>query len=390
MTAQIVAINGQNEYLEILEQAWQQHLAPRAENAPTVISTFAGCGGSSLGYSMAGFRELLAVEWDDNAVETFRLNFPGVPVYHNDIAKLSVDECLSLAGIQPGELDILDGSPPCQGFSTAGKRDMNDDRNQLFREYVRLLRGLKPKVFVMENVSGMIKGKMKLIFAEVMRELKASGYQVKCQLMNAMYFNVPQSRQRLIFIGVRDDIDIVPSHPKAECKPFTIREALPYIDYVNTNKSYNEQWVSSDTHCSPTIIKTVGNKNGGMIIYSPELQDNKLTQLYDIIPIGGSAESVTKKGINFNNMKKPDPERMMFSIPKTVTNRGAFSIVHPYQKRLLNIYELKRLHSIYDDYQIIGKFEQQWACIGNSVPPLFMRSIARHIRENILTPERIS
>ena len=159
---------------------------------------------------MAGYRELLAVEWDDNAVETFHLNFPDVPVYHGDIAKLSVEECMRLAGLTgPGELDVLDGSPPCQGFSTAGKRDFGDDRNQLFREYVRLLRGLRPKVFVMENVSGMVKGIMKLIFADIMRELKASGYIVSARLLNAMYFNVPQSRERMIFIGVRDDLGIV-------------------------------------------------------------------------------------------------------------------------------------------------------------------------------------
>ncbi len=83
-----------------------------AEVKPTVISTFAGCGGSSLGYQMAGFRELLAVEWDDNAVATFRLNFSEVPVYHGDIGSLTVEECCRLANVQPGELDVLDGSPP--------------------------------------------------------------------------------------------------------------------------------------------------------------------------------------------------------------------------------------------------------------------------------------
>ncbi len=111
-----------DDYPALLDEAWAQHLAPRAPNAPTVISTFAGCGGSSLGYSMAGFRELLAVEWEQNAADTFRLNFPHVPLYHGDIAKLSVEECLRLAGIKPGELDVFDDSPPCQGFSTVGKR----------------------------------------------------------------------------------------------------------------------------------------------------------------------------------------------------------------------------------------------------------------------------
>jgi DNA (cytosine-5)-methyltransferase 1 len=186
-----------------LEACWQEHLAPRAADAPTVVSLFAGCGGSSLGYSMAGFREILAVEWDEHAVETFKANFPDVPVWRGDIAELSVEECLRLTGLQPGELD---GFPPCQGFSTAGKRKMDDGRNQLFQEYVRLLRGLRPKVLVMENVSGMVKGKMKLIFVEILRELKASGYKVSARLMNAMYFGVPQSRERMIFIGVRKDL----------------------------------------------------------------------------------------------------------------------------------------------------------------------------------------
>jgi DNA (cytosine-5)-methyltransferase 1 len=194
------------DYPAHIEACWREHLAPREPDAPTVISLFAGCGGSSLGYSMAGFRELLAVEWDDHAVETFKLNFPGVPVWQGDIADLSVEECLRITGLEPGELDVLDGSPPCQGFSTAGKRKMDDGRNQLFREYVRLLRGLRPKVLVMENVSGMVKGRMKLIFAETLRELKASGYRVSAKLMNAMYFGVPQSRERLIFIGVREDL----------------------------------------------------------------------------------------------------------------------------------------------------------------------------------------
>jgi DNA (cytosine-5)-methyltransferase 1 len=139
-------------------------------------------------------------------VVTFKLNFPDVPVWHGDIAGLSLEECLRITRLQPGELDVLDGFPPCQGFSTAGKRKMDDGRNQLFREYVRLLRGLNPKMFVMENVSCMVKGKIKLIFAEIMWELKVSGYHVSARLMNAMYFGVPQSRQRMIFIGVREEL----------------------------------------------------------------------------------------------------------------------------------------------------------------------------------------
>lgn len=337
------------DYPAILDQAWQQHLAPRAADAPTVISTFAGCGGSSLGYSMAGFRELLAVEWDDNAVATFKLNFPDVSVYHGDIAKLSVEQVLQQTGLQLGRLDVFDGSPPCQGFSTAGKRDFGDDRNQLFREYVRLLRGLQPKVFVMENVSGMVKGKMKLIFAEILRELKASGYKVSARLLNAMYFNVPQSRERMIFVGVREDLGIGPSHPRAESGIFTVGNALyscPFTDGATASvKGHVPEMMK---RCKP----------------------------------GKSLGSSTKQE-KFFSWVKADWNKPCMTIQKSVTF-GGFSIWHPSEDRSLNGRELARLGSWPDEYTFVGNYENWVNRIGNSVPPLFMRSIANHIRREIL------
>jgi len=162
----------------------------------TVISIFAGCGGSSLGYKWAGFNELLAIDFDKNAVETFKLNFPDVPIWQQDITEIKSQEILDFCKIKKSELDILDGSPPCQGFSTAGKRQVNDNRNKLFESFVYLVNGLQPKVFVMENVSGMVKGKMRGMFIEITKELKKLNYQVKCKLMNSVYYNVSQSRER--------------------------------------------------------------------------------------------------------------------------------------------------------------------------------------------------
>jgi len=321
---------GKVDYPAILEQAWQEHLAPREANAPTVISTFAGCGGSSLGYSMAGYRELLAVEWDDNAVATFKLNFPDVSVYHGDICKLSVEECLNLAKIESGQLDVLDGSPPCQGFSTAGKRVMTDARNSLFREFIRLLRGLRPKVFVMENVSGLIKGKMKLVFAEIMREMKASGYKVSCKLLNAMYFQVPQSRQRLIWIGVRNDLAIEPSHPKAESKPISAGQALVGV---------------SDEGMPPPLSKRY-------ISIVPKIRQGECA---DDIVSGAGFQSCVRISEN-----KPSP-----TLPKMMTGSGYGSLLHPQENRALSIGECKRLGSFPDAFVFIGKYTFQGARIGN-------------------------
>lgn len=337
-------------YSSYLADYWQAHLADKLSFAPTVISTFAGAGGSSLGYSIAGYRELLAVEWDENAVETFKLNFHGVPVYHGDIAKLSVSECLKLAGIKAGELDVFDGSPPCQGFSTSGKRMIDDPRNQLFREYIRLLRGIQPKVFVMENVSGMIKGKMKLIFSEIMRELKASGYNVSARLLNAKWFGVPQSRERIIFIGVRSDLNIQPSHP------------LPTHDLITVRQAISDCNKEDDVFAKPMK----GEVAGMMRLCLP-----------------GKSLAQTFKTSKYFNWVKADWDKPVMTIPKSTTYSG-FTIWHPEENRCLTGIELKRLGGWPDEFKFIGSYINWVNRIGNSVPPPFMRAVAAYVKEKIL------
>jgi len=335
-------------YTDRLDALWASHLAPRQPNAPTVISTFAGCGGSSLGYSAAGFREVLAVEWDDNAVETFRLNFSDVPVHHGDIALLSVDEVLFRTGLRPGELSVFDGSPPCQGFSTAGKRMLDDPRNQLFRHYVRLLDGLRPQVFVMENVAGMVKGKMKLVFAEILRELKACGYRVSARLLNAMYFGVPQSRPRMIFVGVRDDLNVAPSHPAAERRIVNAREA--WVDVKNDEAE--RDW-----------LLEAGRKYA-------------MYAVWDELAFGDNTR--------FGDHYKIDPEKPLRTITKMAGNVSVKSVMHPWEKRRPTTAELQRASSFPDQYRFVGGFEMAAARIGNSVPPLLMHAVASHIRDAIL------
>jgi DNA (cytosine-5)-methyltransferase 1 len=242
-----------------------------------------------------------------------------------------------------GELDVLDGSPPCQGFSTAGKRQLDDPRNQLFREYVRLLRGLKPKVFVMENVSGMVKGVMKLVFVEILRELKASGYKVSAKLLNAMYFNVPQSRQRMIFVGVREDLGIEPSHPEAESVPVTVKEAI-----------------------------------GKVLFSKKDLHDIELTPLYKEYWYKAGQGGVVGK---LNQNRRMSENLPCKTLQKGEGNGGAY---HPTECRSFSERELARMASFPDGFIFIGGRKNSKNRIGNSVPPLFMRSIANHVRTEIL------
>jgi DNA (cytosine-5)-methyltransferase 1 len=313
----------------------------------TVISTFAGCGGSSLGYKWAGFKELLAIEWDNNAVETFKLNFPEVPVWQKDIAECYGNDILEFCNIQKGELDILDGSPPCQGFSTAGKRNINDNRNDLFKEFVRLIKELNPKIFVMENVSGMAKGSYKGKFNEILKDLKSLDYNVKVKLMNSKWYEVPQSRERLIFIGIRKNLNKEPVYPEPINKIITFYEA--------TKNCENRE-------PTPKITKSIIN-------YIPLLKQ------------GQTLADITGKGFQtfriYNNKVCP-------TITKFKAGIGFGMLIHPLENRVLNISEMKKCSSFPDEFIFIGKWINVKERIGNAVMPKFMYHIAKTLKNEIL------
>lgn len=225
-------------------------IAALPSNGLTVASTFSGCGGSSLGYRMAGYRVLWANEFVPAARDTYRANAaPYTHLNDQDIRTVTPADLLDQAGISAGELDILDGSPPCASFSTAGKReagwgkskkysDTEQRTDDLFYEYARLLRGVQPKVFVAENVSGLVKGTAKGYFLRILAELRGCGYQVSAKLLDAQWLGVPQMRQRLIFVGVRNDLGQQPVHPTPLPYRYTVAEALPHILSYGTMPPY--------------------------------------------------------------------------------------------------------------------------------------------------------
>ena len=292
---------------------------------PTVISTFAGCGGSSLGYKWAGFEELLAIEWDDNAVETFKLNFPDVPIWKRDIREVTGKEILDFKWLKPGELDVLDGSPPCQGFSVIGKRDVSDDRNDLTLEFIQLINELQPKVFVMENVAGMVGGKMKGRFKEIMIALKETGYNIECTLMNSKYYDVAQSRKRLIWIGCRDKS---PIFPEPQSEPKCLSDVLPNIVEQNRGQ-YDKTWKTAQVPCyTITTLRGTGDITAGFtgLLFK------------------------TKDGI----VRQP------------------------------TIKEAQLVSSFPEDFVFTGNINEQWKRIGNAVMPKFMEHIAKTIKTKIL------
>lgn len=330
-------------------------------NGFNAISTFSGCGGSSLGYRMAGFKVLWASEFIDAARECYNANKAEYTIVDGrDVRNVKPEDILAAISMKQGDLDLFDGSPPCASFSTAGKRESGwgevkkySDKAQrtddLFFEFARLVRGVQPKVFVAENVSGLVKGTAKGYFLEILKELKGCGYMVSCKVLDAQWLGVPQARQRTIFIGVRNDLGIEPAHPRPLEYRYSVKDAIPWIE----GKVRNPFPLETETKFPPCI-------------------ENE----YDNFKVGESSQK-------YFSLVKPSLSRPC----PTVTQKAgtpAAGVVHPLEKRKFSIGEIKRICGFPDDFILTGSYAQKWERCGRAVPPIMMAHIAATIRDSIL------
>jgi DNA (cytosine-5)-methyltransferase 1 len=361
-------------------------------NGYNAISTFSGCGGSSLGYKMAGFKVLWANEFIPAAQDTYRANHPGTILDTRDIRQVSGDDILNAIGLQRGQLDLFDGSPPCASFSTSGKReagwgavkDYSDTKQRtddLFFEYARLIREIQPKVFVAENVSGLVKGTAKGYFKLILQELKDSGYRVDARLLDAQWLGVPQQRQRLIFIGVRNDLSAQPVHPSPLPYRYSLREALPWI--IKTHVGIGASERDRKRLSSLPAVTVMSEGYGGSPFHQYEVEAETDISRY---AIGDEWDNVKPgcKSDKYMSLLKCDVNRPSFTITAESGNTGAAGPVHPTEKRKFSISELRRVGGFPDDFILTGTYAQQWERIGRAVPPVMMQHIAAAIRDKVL------
>jgi DNA (cytosine-5)-methyltransferase 1 len=209
----------------------------------TCVSLFSGAGGSCTGLRRAGFQTLYANEFVPPAAETYAANWPDTVLDRRDVRRVSAADILAAVGRQAGAIDLLEGSPPCASFSAAGKRQAlwgqahryNKAANiwqrtdDLFDEYLRLLEGLRPKTFWLENVVGLLHGASKGIYAALLDSLRALGYAVEARIIAAEWLGVPQERTRLVCVGVRRDLGRDPAFPSPLPYRYSLRDALPHV-----------------------------------------------------------------------------------------------------------------------------------------------------------------
>jgi DNA (cytosine-5)-methyltransferase 1 len=397
---------------------------------PVIIDLFSGCGGLSKGFEMAGFKTIGFVENWEPAIKNFKHNFPRSKLLGKDITKLSDDDIRTI-GSENGKIIGIIGGPPCQGFSTQGKRDSNDPRNSLFMDFVRFVKILRPKFFVMENVKGILctKTNNKTPVVEIIiREFEKIGYKAEYKILLAADFGVPQLRERVIFLGNcvgKNNAYPEPTHfknpqknllLKKQKKWITVHDAIGNLPPIKDGNESNEiktalkttniwqQWVqryiSWENYLKSTSFSSP-IKSSIVKLYNHQTKKQRKIDLErgKYIPEGRHIRSITPCGLKNDifpdedlylkegEMKKQRYWRLDRSRPSetVITDWSNMRAkIHYEQLRPPSVREVARLQSFQDDFIFIGKIEDMYKEIGNAVPPLLAFSIAESIKKNLL------
>jgi len=330
---------------------------------PTTLELFAGAGGLALGIEKAGFKTIGLIEFDKDASDTLRYNRPNWNVINDDIANISCLKLTDVFSISKGELDLLSGGAPCQSFSYAGKRlGLEDARGTLFYHYAKFLEQLQPKMFLFENVRGLLSHDKGNTYKTISNIFESCGYTIQKAVLNAWDFGVAQKRERLITIGIRNDLkekisfdfpmphkykpvlrDILLDCPKSEGTPYSdykreIFDLVPPGGY----------WRDIPEDVAKKYMKTCWNMEGG------------------------------RTGI-LRRLSLDEPSLTVLTSPsQKQTDR-----CHPLESRPFTIRENARCQSFPDEWQFCGSISSQYKQVGNAVPVNLAYEIALKIKESL-------
>ncbi len=354
----------------------------------TAIDLFCGAGGLSEGFRQAGFHVLAGNDIDESAAETFKLTHHEAKFLHGPVEKLTAPNFLKAAGLAPGELDCLIGGPPCQGFSVYNhQRGMHDERSHLFRDYLRIVNGLRPSWIVLENVTGMTSAGGGEAVTAIVERLNRLGYEVDFRILKAEEYGVPQERRRIIFVGNRHGLPIAwpePTHGKGKLPFVTIFDALSDLPALENGE--DASGAKYATRAKSAYQRMLREGSGKVLNHAaPRLAKINLERMKHI-PQGGSWRDVPfellpagmKRARRCDHTKRYG--RMSWDgLSSTILTKcdlhwGAY--IHPDQDRSISVREAARLQSFPDWFEFQGSKTEQYIQVGNAVPPLLGRQIA--------------
>ena len=342
------------------------------------ISLFAGAGGCSLGFEKSGFSIIKAFDNNKDAVNTYNLNFNGNKCEKIDLAKCNFEDIRKKLNLKPGELDIIIGGPPCQGFSTAGSRFWEDPRNKLISNYINALESFKPKWFFMENVEGLLTASKGMYIYETIKKMVDIGYNVAVEKVYAQEYGVPQRRKRVIILGNREGKDITFPQPLVKVGGSIYRESEVTLRHA---------------------IKDLESKLGDIELDHVGKEDSETNKKrYSYLKPGQTMKDLPEY-LQHDSFKKRSNRRVKDGTPSekrggapsgikrlsydepglTITSGSIREFVHPTKDRTLTLRECARIQTFPDEFRFIGSEGAKATQIGNAIPPVLAEVFGKHI-----------
>jgi DNA (cytosine-5)-methyltransferase 1 len=346
------------------------HIYKKEVSAMNVVDLFAGCGGLSKGFELAGFNVILGVDSDSDSRETFLFNHKNSEYLLKDIKTVNAADIRNKIGDK--KVDLLIGGPPCQGFSVSGKRAFLDPRNSLYKHYFRIVDLLKPKAVLIENVPGLKSLYDGKVLLNIEREFKKRGYKVAHKVVKADDYGVPQTRKRIVIVGTKCR-DYKFSEPKL--KKVILGEAISDLPCIKGSEEKTE-------YTSPPLNKyqkTMRVKSSRVYNHAGTNHSEKTRRIIHMVPEGGNYKALPrclqktrKVHIAWTrlNSKKPSP----------TIDTGHRHHFHPWEDRVPTVRESARIQSFPDTFIFKGSKTSQYRQVGNAVPPMLAFEIAKSIK----------
>jgi len=338
----------------------------------TFIDLFSGCGGLSCGLEMAGHECLLGVDANKDAIASFAANHKKAATYLGDIKKLNERKLKEL--LKGQKVDMVVGGPPCQGFSTVGRGQVNDDRNQLFREFVRIVRVTQPKVILFENVTGLVAKKNNVILKQIFQYFEKLGYNMDARVLSAEEFGVPEKRRRTILMGVKNGECLFPevTHGvRAQKKPKTVAEAFKNLK-ASDGKIYNHDIKMAEVKKREDVERLKHIPEGRGIRYQADEKEFLPKKLW--------------YGVDWNKLREKRfrqtrLQRLPLKGPSPTILTARTSYYHPIENRYLTPREAAACQSFPNDFIFQGSQTAIFRQIGNAVPPLMAYALGESIKK---------
>ncbi len=382
--------------------AWYKESMTRSQRQPVAISLFAGAGGCSLGFKRASYNVIFALDLDQAAVETYRANFPETRCDTADIRGVDFGGLMRELDLGPGELDMLIGGPPCQGFSTAGQRFWDDPRNALLKSYAHALQALQPKWFMMENVEGLLTTNNGESAHEAAKAFIDLGYRIRIDKVYAHEYGIPQRRKRVLVIGNRLGIDFALPEPVVNATgaifrkvDFTLRRAIAGLPPARQCPT------EAIPYAGPPVCEweaEIRNPAGTVTDhYYPAMNGVQLQRIKSLQP--GQTMKDLPAELQHASFRRRAKRRVMDGTPSekrggapsglkrlvydepclTITGAATREFIHPVEDRPLTNRECARVQTFPDTFEFVGTGSQRIQQIGNAIPPKLAQVFAEHI-----------